>query len=179
MANETIVFGGGCFWCTQAVFDMFDGVVRTTPGYAGGTTKNPTYDQVCSGATGHAEVIKVEYDPDIASLEKLLEIFFASHDPTSINQQGPDRGSQYRSIILYTDNGQKEAIEAYIGKIAGNYKKPIATEVEKLDNFYPSEDYHKDYYKNNPFQPYCMFVIRPKIAKMKKRYGLAGLKSQA
>jgi peptide-methionine (S)-S-oxide reductase len=170
--NKVMVFGGGCFWCTQAVFDMFEGVVKTTPGYAGGTTKNPTYEQVCSGATGHAEVIQVEYDPDKASLDKLLEIFFAAHDPTSINQQGADRGSQYRSIILYTEPEQKATIDAYMAKIAGNYKKPIATEVKKLDVFYPSEDYHKDYYKNNPFQPYCMVVIRPKIAKIKKEFKL-------
>lgn len=170
--NKVMVFGGGCFWCTQAVFNMFEGVVKTTPGYAGGTTKNPTYEQVCSGSTGHAEVIQVDYDPDKASLDKLLEIFFAAHDPTSINQQGADRGSQYRSIILYTEPDQKAVIDAYMERIAGNYKKPIATEVKKLDVFYPSEDYHKDYYKNNPFQPYCMVVIRPKIAKIKKEFNL-------
>lgn len=172
--NQIIILGGGCFWCTQAIFDMFDGVVKTTPGYAGGAIKNPTYEQVCSGTTGHAEVIKVEYDPNIASLEKLLEIFFAAHDPTSINKQGADVGSQYRSIILYTEEKQKKVIEAYINKIGGNFKKPIVTEVKKLENFYPSEDYHKDYYNNNPLQPYCMFVIRPKIKKVKEKFGLEG-----
>ena len=170
--TKSIVLGGGCFWCTQAVFDMFDGVVKTTPGYAGGTTKNPTYEQVCSGTTGHAEVLEVEYNPEVASLDKLLEVFFASHDPTSVNQQGADVGSQYRSIILYADEKDREAIEAYIKSIAGNFKKPIATQVKKLDSFYPSEDYHKDYYKLNPLQPYCMFVIRPKIAKVKKEFGI-------
>ncbi|MDE1824883.1 MAG: peptide-methionine (S)-S-oxide reductase MsrA [Candidatus Micrarchaeota archaeon] len=170
--NKIIVFGGGCFWCTQAVFDMFEGVVKTTPGYAGGTTKSPTYEQVCSGTTGHAEVLEVEYNPEVASLDKLLEIFFASHDPTSVNQQGADVGSQYRSIVLYTDEKERGVIEAYIKSIAGNFKKPIATQVKKLDTFYPSEDYHKDYYKLNPLQPYCMFVIRPKIAKVKKEFGI-------
>ena len=170
--NKEIVLGGGCFWCTEAVFSIFDGVVKTTPGYAGGTTKNPTYEQVCSGTTGHAEVLKLEYDPAIAPLEKLLEIFFKMHDPTSINKQDADVGSQYRSIILYTDEQQKRTIEDFIKKIAGNFKKPIVTEVKKLDAFYPSEDYHKDYYKNNPLQPYCMFVIRPKVAKIKKEFKL-------
>jgi peptide-methionine (S)-S-oxide reductase len=170
--SKTIVLGGGCFWCTQAIFDMFKGVVLTTPGYAGGTTKNPTYEQVCNGDTGHAEVIKIEYDPDVASLEKLLEIFFAAHDPTSVNQQGADVGSQYRSIILYSDEKDRKVIEAYKEGIAGNFKKPIATEVKKMDAFYPSEDYHKDYYKLNPLQPYCMFVIRPKIDKIKKEFGI-------
>ncbi len=169
---KSIVLGGGCFWCSEAIFNMFDGIVKTTPGYAGGTTPNPTYEQVCSGNTGHAEVIKVEYDPNVASLEKLLEIFFAAHDPTSVNRQGADVGSQYRSIILYTDEKNKRVIETCIKKISCNFKKPIATEVKKLDVFYPSEDYHKDYYKRNPLQPYCMLVIRPKAAKIKKEFGL-------
>ena len=175
MASETqsIVFGGGCFWCTEAVFSMFKGVTKTTPGYAGGHTKNPSYEEVCGGDTGHAEVLKIEYDRTIAPLEKLLEIFFASHDPTTLNQQGADVGSQYRSIILYSTDAQKKVIADYIGSIAANFKKPITTEVKKLDNFYPSEDYHKDYYKNNPLQPYCMFVIRPKISKIKKEFSLS------
>ncbi len=168
--NKTIVLGGGCFWCTEAVFKMFKGVVKTAPGYAGGTTKDPTYEQVCSGRTGHAEVLKVEYDSEVAGLEKILEIFFASHDPTTVNQQGADMGSQYRSIILYTDEKDRKVIEAYIKSIAGNFKKPIATEVKKLGAFYPSEDYHRDYYKNNPLQPYCMLVIRPKVAKIRKEF---------
>ncbi len=170
---RSIVLGGGCFWCTEAVFKMFKGVVKVTPGYAGGTTKNPTYGQVCSGATGHAEVIKVDYDPKSVSLEKLLEIFFKAHDPTSLNRQGADVGSQYRSIILYSTDAERKAVEAYIKRISGNYEKPIATEVKKLGAFYASEDYHKDYYKNNPFQPYCMLVIRPKVAKIRKEFGLS------
>ncbi len=170
---KSIVLGGGCFWCTQAVLDMFKGVVKTTPGYAGGTTKNPTYEQVCTGTTGHAEVIKVDFDSDVVNLEKILEIFFKAHDPTSVNKQGADTGSQYRSIILYYDDAERMTIEAYIKRIQPNYKKPIVTEVKKLDSFYESEDYHKDYYKNNPFQPYCLVVIRPKIAKIKKEFELA------
>ncbi len=170
--NKEIVLGGGCFWCSQAIFDMFNGVVKTTPGYAGGTTKNPTYEQVCSGTTGHAEVIKVEYNPIIAPLEKLLDIFFKMHDPTSLNGQDSDMGSQYRSIILYTFSKQKETIDNFIGKISKNYNKPIVTEVKPLITFFPSEDYHKNYYKNNPLQPYCMLVIRPKISRIRKEFGL-------
>lgn len=168
---KSIVFGGGCFWCTQAVFDMLNGVVKTTPGYAGGHTKNPTYEQVCSGETGHAEVIKVEYDTGVTDLIKLMEVFFASHDPKSVNKQGADIGSQYRSIILYTDENDRKIIENYMKSIAGNFKKPIVTEVKKLDAFYPSEDYHKDYYRLNPLQPYCMLVIRPKMRKISKEFG--------
>ncbi len=168
--NKTIVLGGGCFWCTQAIFDMFKGVVKTTPGYAGGHTKNPTYEQVCSGSTGHAEVIKIDYNPRVTGLEKLLDIFFAAHDPTSVDRQGADVGSQYRSIILYEDEKDKKVIVAYINGISVNFEKPIATEVRKLDAFYPSEDYHMNYYKSNPLQPYCMFVIRPKIARIKREF---------
>jgi len=168
--NESIVFGGGCFWCTEAVFSMFKGVTKTTPGYAGGNTKNPTYEQVCSGATGHAEVLKLEYDPKTVSLEKLLDIFFSMHDPTSLNRQEADVGSQYRSIILYTLDAQRKTVERFIDSIKVNYSKPIVTEVKKLESFYPSEDYHKDYYKNNPFQPYCMLVIGPKVKKIKNKF---------
>ncbi len=168
--TESIVLGGGCFWCTEAVIKMLKGVSSATPGYAGGTAKNPTYEQVCTGSTGHAEVIQVKYDAGKVSLEKILEVFFAAHDPTSVNKQGADTGSQYRSIILYVDEKQRDIVTAYIKKIAKNYEKPIATEVKKLDVFYPSEDYHKDYYKNNPLQPYCLLVIRPKVSKIKKEF---------
>jgi peptide-methionine (S)-S-oxide reductase len=174
MGNETrsIVLGGGCFWCTEAVFELFEGIIKINPGYAGGRTKNPTYKEVCNGTTGHAEVIKLEYLPNIISLKTILEIFFKAHDPTSVNKQGADVGSQYRSIILYEEEEDRKVIEDYIKGIAGDFDKPIATEVKKLDEFYPSEDYHKDYYKLNPLQPYCMFVIRPKIAKIKKEFNL-------
>ena len=171
-SNESIVLGGGCFWCAEAVFGMFKGIIRITPGYAGGNTENPTYKQVCSGTTGHAEVIELEYDPAIASLEKILDIFFKMHDPTSLNGQEADIGSQYRSIILYNSDRQKEIIDGFIDGIRKNYDKPIVTEVKPLVAFYPSEDYHKDYYKNNPFQPYCMLVIRPKVARIRKEFKL-------
>ena len=170
--TETIVFGGGCFWCTEAVFKMFKGVVKTMPGYAGGKTENPTYDQVSMGYTRHAEVLQVEYDPAVAPLEKLLDIFFSMHDPTSLNRQDADIGTQYRSMILYTSNRQKEAIDKFIDKIRKNYDKPLVTEVKPLDKFYPAEDYHKDYYKKNPLQPYCMLVIRPKVGKIKKKFNI-------
>ena len=160
-----IVLGGGCFWCTEAVFSRIK--VKVTPGYAGGNKKNPTYHEVCSGTTGHAEVIKIEYDNSI-KLEYLLEIFFKVHDPTLLNKQGNDIGTQYKSIILYTAEEQKKKIDLFIKKIQKYFDKPIVTELKKLDKFYPAEDYHKDYYKNNPLQPYCMFVIRPKINKIKK-----------
>lgn len=170
--TKSIVMGGGCFWCTEAVFKLFKGVIKVIPGYAGGNTKDPTYKEVCAGKTGHAEVIKIVYDPAVITLEKLLEIFFKAHDPTSLNQQGADVGSQYRSIILYSDETERKTIEAFLRRIAPGYKKPIATEVKNLVAFYESEDYHKEYYKNNPLQPYCMLVIRPKISKVKKEFGL-------
>lgn len=165
---ETIVFGGGCFWCTEAVFQLFDGIIDTMPGYAGGTTPNPSYDQVCGGDTGHTEVLKVDYDPKKIDLDKLLDIFFTMHDPTSLNRQGADSGTQYRSIILYTNDRQKEAAEKFIRSIQKDYRDPIVTEVKRLDKFYPAESYHKDYYERNPGQGYCSVVIGPKIAKVKR-----------
>ncbi|MDE1868840.1 MAG: peptide-methionine (S)-S-oxide reductase MsrA [Candidatus Micrarchaeota archaeon] len=170
--SEIIVFGGGCFWCTEAVFSMFNGVQKVTPGYAGGQTKNPTYDEVCNGDTGHAEVLRVEYDPKVAPLEKLLEIFFKMHDPTTKDRQGADVGSQYRSIILYTKEEQKTAINEFIGNLQVEFDNKILTEVKRLDAFYPAEGYHKDYFKRNPLQPYCAFVIRPKVNKIKKEFQL-------
>jgi peptide-methionine (S)-S-oxide reductase len=174
MTSETqaIVFGGGCFWCTEAVFSMIEGVVKTMPGYAGGTTKNPTYEEVCSGDTGHVEVLQVEYDPKIVALDKLLDVFFTMHDPTTIDRQGADVGSQYRSIILYTSDEQKKGAENFIKGIQKNFGKPIVTEVKKLDKFYPAESYHKDYYDKNKINPYCMFVVKPKVDKVKKKFGL-------
>jgi peptide-methionine (S)-S-oxide reductase len=173
MAIETIVFGGGCFWCTEAVFRLFDGVTETMPGYAGGTTANPTYDQVCDGYTGHAEVLKIDYDTDKIKLDKLLDVFFTMHDPTTLNRQGADSGTQYRSIILYKNDKQKEAAEKFIRGIQENYKDPIVTEIKRLEKFYPAEDYHQRYFEKNPKQGYCSVVIGPKIAKVKRKYGLA------
>ncbi len=173
MASESIVFGGGCFWCTEAVFRLFDGVTATMPGYAGGDTPDPTYGQVCDGYTGHAEVLKIDYDPKLIALDKLLDVFFTMHDPTTLNRQGADSGTQYRSIILYTNDRQKEAAQLFIKKIQQNYKDPIVTEVKRLGKFYEAEDYHQRYYEKNPGQGYCSVVIGPKIAKVKKKYGLA------
>lgn len=170
--SEIIVFGGGCFWCTEAVFKLFEGIIGTMPGYAGGRTSNPTYDDVCTGETGHAEVLKVEYDPGKIGLDKLLKIFFEMHDPTSLNRQGADYGTQYRSIVLYTTEDQKKAVLSFIDGIKGDFGKPIVTEVKALDKFYPAEQYHKNYYANNAGAPYCSVVIGPKVAKIKKEFGL-------
>lgn len=169
---ETVAFGGGCFWCTEAVFLLLKGVVAVTPGYAGGTKENPTYQEVSSGKTGYAEVILVEYDPKIISFEKLVEVFFASHNPTELNRQGNDVGTQYRSILLYTTEEQKEIAESYIKKLtaSGKYKEAIATEISPLKKFYPAEEYHKDYYAKHPNEGYPVAVIRPKVEKIKEKY---------
>ncbi len=171
--SESIVFGGGCFWCTEAVFSMFKGVLKTTPGYAGGTVKNPTYEMVCEGDTGHAEVLKIDYDPKIIQLKTLLDIFFNMHDPTLLNRQGGDVGTQYRSIILYNSEEQKETAEKFIKNLQSSFENPIVTELKKLEEFYPAEDYHQRYYEKHPYQPYCAVVIGPKIHKIKKKYGLS------
>lgn len=161
---NVLVLGGGCFWCTEAAFSMMKNV-KATPGYAGGSGKNPHYNEVCSGKTGHAETVKLEYEPPV-KIEDILKIFFKIHDPTSSNKQGNDIGSQYRSIILYTTEEQKRKISNFIKRIKNDFYKPIITEIKKLEKFYEAEDYHHDYYNNNPLQPYCMLVIRPKIKKI-------------
>jgi peptide-methionine (S)-S-oxide reductase len=166
---ERIALGGGCFWCTEAVFDLIEGVKKVTPGYAGGTTENPGYEQVCGGRTGHAEVVLVEYVPEEVSLEKLLEMFFASHDPTTPNRQGNDIGTQYRSIVLYTSEDQKARVEQFIDGISSDYGQPIVTEVKALEKFYPAEEHHQRYFEKNPHQGYCRMVISPKVDKIKKR----------
>lgn len=162
---EIAVFGGGCFWCTETVFKLLRGVHSVVSGYAGGVRKNPNYEQVSTGATGHAEVIKIEFDPKEISYEELLEIFWHVHDPTTLNQQGADVGSQYRSIILYTSEEQRAQAKAAKDKIEklGEFNNPIVTQIEKLDAFYTAEDYHQNYFANNPAQPYCNFVIAPKL----------------
>ncbi len=169
---EKVAFGGGCFWCTEAVFLLIKGVVSVTPGYAGGKTDNPTYNQVSMGTTGHAEVIQIEYEADQVSFEKLLEVFFASHDPTTINRQGNDVGTQYRSIILYTTDEQKRLAEQTIADFtnAATYSKPIVTEVVSLTRFYPAEEYHKNYYATHPDEPYSQIVIAPKVEKLKQKH---------
>jgi methionine-S-sulfoxide reductase len=167
---ETIVLGGGCFWCTEAVFLKIKGVLKVTSGYSGGTTENPTYEQVCTGKTGHAEVLKVEYDPEIVNLETLLDVFFTIHDPTTLNRQGSDVGTQYHSIILFTTNDQKEIAENFIKNIQKKFDKVIVTEIKQLDTFYPAENYHQNYFEKNPNNPYCSFQIPSKIAKVEKKF---------
>lgn len=163
---------GGCFWCLEAVYDELKGVKRVLSGYAGGDVPKPTYEQVCTGNTGHAEVVQIEYDPEIVSYRDLLEVFFTIHDPTQLNRQGADVGTQYRSAIFYHNEEQKRAAEEIIAELEEEevYSKPIVTEVSPLDTFYPAEDYHQDYYANNPTQPYCMVVVAPKLAKFRKKF---------
>lgn len=165
---EQATFGGGCFWCIEAAFKLLDGVKKVTSGYAGGSTENPTYKAVCAGITGHAEVIQVEFDPKTVSYEELLDLFWRAHDPTTLNRQGNDVGTQYRSAIFYHNEAQKLAAEKSKKEAAANFKDPIVTEITPLTKFYPGEDYHQDYYKLNPNQGYCRMVIKPKIDKLKK-----------
>ena len=167
--TEIATLGGGCFWCTEAVFQMLPGVKSVTSGYAGGTKENPTYKEVCSGDTGHAEVIQIEYDPKVVSYEKLLETFWEAHDPTTLNRQGADTGTQYRSIILYSSEAQKAAAEKSKAEAQKHFGQPIVTEIVPLKKFYQAEDYHQDYYRDNPNQPYCRMVIRPKVEKFEKK----------
>ena len=172
METKIAVFGGGCFWCTEAVFKMLKGVIAVEPGYAGGTTVNPTYEQVSSGRTGHAEVIHIEYDPSLVKYETLLTVFFATHDPTTLNRQGNDVGTQYRSIVLYSDEEQKAAAEKMIADINASSREgaPVVTTVEPLGAFYVAEDYHKNYFATHKDEPYCQIVINPKVAKVKKQF---------
>jgi peptide-methionine (S)-S-oxide reductase len=163
---QLATFGGGCFWCAEAVFQRIPGVKSVRPGFAGGTTPNPSYEEVCTGATGHAEVIQLQFDPAVISYEKLLEIFWEAHDPTTLNRQGNDVGTQYRSIILYADESQKLAAEKSKAEGAHHYSSPIVTEIVPLKAFYPAEDYHQNYYNNHTHQNYCQFVIRPKLQKL-------------
>lgn len=170
--TETAIFAGGCFWCTEAFFTDLKGVDKVTSGYIGGKTENPTYKEVCSGYTGHAEAIKISFNPDEVAYEDLLEIFFATHDPTTLNRQGADVGTQYRSEIFYTSDEQKTAAENFIKLLTDQdiYGKKIVTKVSKASVFYPAEDYHQDYYAQNQNQPYCAAVITPKLEKLKKNY---------
>lgn len=167
--TETAVFGGGCFWCIEAVFDTIDGVLDTTSGYMGGDVKDPTYEQVCSGKTGHAEVVKVTYDPDKVSYDDLLDSFWKVHDPTTLNRQGADVGTQYRSAIFYADEEQRRVAEASKKSIQSSYRQPIVTEITSAGAFYKAEDYHQNYYSNNKSAPYCRAVISPKLRKHQRR----------
>jgi peptide-methionine (S)-S-oxide reductase len=168
MAKAT--FAGGCFWCTEAVYKEIKGVKEVTSGYIGGKNPNPTYKQVCTGLTGHAEAVEIEYDPDLVPYEKLLEVFFATHDPTTLNRQGADAGTQYRSGVFYHDDEQKQIAEKVIERlnVARVFPQRIVTEVTEASTFYPAEDYHQDYFENNPFQPYCQAAVSPKVAKVRK-----------
>jgi len=163
-------FGSGCFWCTEAVFERVEGVQSVVSGYAGGTVEYPSYNKVCTGTTGHAEVIQITYDPDIITYDELLQIFWRTHDPTTLNRQGNDVGTQYRSVIFYHDDEQKQLAEKYKEELnaSGAWKDPIVTEIVPLTNFYKAEDYHQNYYENNPNQGYCSFVIAPKLEKFEK-----------
>jgi peptide-methionine (S)-S-oxide reductase len=166
---ETATFGGGCFWCTEAIFQMLPGVKSVASGFAGGTKENPTYKEVCNGDTGHAEVIQINFDPKIVSYDKVIETFFQAHDPTDPGGQGNDRGSQYRSIILYNNDAQKSAAEKVKAQAQKDFKRPIVTEIAPLKKFYAADDYHQNYYRSNPNQPYCRAVIRPKVEKFEKK----------
>ena len=170
--KEVAVFGGGCFWCTEAVFKMLRGVSSVLPGYAGGSISSPSYEQVSSWRTGHAEVIKIEFDPAQIRLQDLLTVFFASHDPTTVNRQGNDVGTQYRSVIFYTTQKQKRETEAFIKELNASNKagKPIVTELVPLTTFYEAENYHKDYYATHPQNPYCELVINPKLEKVQQKF---------
>jgi peptide-methionine (S)-S-oxide reductase len=172
--TDTATFGTGCFWCTEAIFEQLNGVLKVTSGYIGGKKDNPTYEEVCNGSTGHAEAVQIVYEPAKISYDELLEVFFQVHDPTSLNRQGADVGTQYRSAIFYHTPQQKEKAEHYKSAVdkSGSYEKPIVTEVTAATKFYAAEDYHQEYYQNNKnTNPYCSIVIRPKLDKFQKVFG--------
>ncbi|MBI1222544.1 MAG: peptide-methionine (S)-S-oxide reductase MsrA [Bacteroidetes bacterium] len=170
---DTATFGAGCFWCVEAVFQDLKGVESVQSGYSGGKIANPTYREVCSGLTGHAEVVQIIYKPAVISYDELLEVFWQTHDPTTLNRQGADVGTQYRSVIFYHNTYQKERAEYYKKKLneESAFPSPVVTEISPLEAFYPAEDYHQEYYTNNGQQPYCQMVIKPKVEKMKKIFG--------
>lgn len=169
---EKATLGGGCFWCIESVFDQLQGVESVQSGYSGGTVKNPAYKEVCTGRTGHAEVVQITYDSNKIGFEELLEVFWSVHDPTTLNRQGADVGTQYRSAIFYHNEKQKQIAENYIKQLedSNTFENPIVTEITAFKNFYPAEDYHTDYYERNGEQPYCRMVIRPKVLKFQKKF---------
>jgi peptide-methionine (S)-S-oxide reductase len=177
-STELATLAGGCFWCLDAAFKDVRGVERIVSGYAGGDVPNPSYEQVCTGRTGHAEVVQLTFDPSVVSYRELLELFFTIHDPTTLNRQGNDVGTQYRSAIFYHSPEQKQVAEEVIAELNGQglWRSPIVTEVAPLQAFYPAEEYHQDYFAQNPYQPYCQIVIAPKVAKVRQKY-LAKLKA--
>ena len=170
--TETTTLGGGCFWCLEAVYDQLEGVLDVVSGYAGGHVTNPDYQSVCNGTTGHAEVIQVEFDPAVITFKEILEVFFSIHDPTTLNRQGADVGTQYRSEIFYHSDGQKATAEQVMAEIeaAEIWPNPIVTAISALDTFYPAEDYHQEYFARNPYQGYCRAVVAPKVAKFRQKY---------
>ena len=170
--TEIATLAGGCFWCLEAVYEGLRGVIALQSGYAGGTTPNPTYEQVCSGATGHAEVVQITFDPSVVSYREILEVFFTIHDPTALNRQGGDVGTQYRSAIFYHSPEQRETAESVMNELSGKglWSDPIVTEIVPLERFYPAEDYHAEYYQSHPNQPYCRMVIEPKVTKFRKKF---------
>ncbi len=171
---EIATFAAGCFWCVEAIFQQLKGVTSVVSGYTGGHTENPTYNQVLTGNTGHAEACQIEFDPDQITFEELVEVFFETHDPTTLNRQGNDVGTQYRSAIFYHNESQKKAVELFKEKLeaSGVWKKPIVTQITPFTKFYRAEDYHQDYFRNNPNQQYCRYVIRPKLEKFEKVFKL-------
>ncbi len=177
---QTVVFGGGCFWCTEAIFKSLKGVISAIPGYTGGTKPNPSYEEVCGGQTGHAEVIKIDFDPAQISFRDLLEVFFATHDPTTPNRQGSDVGEQYRSVILYSSDEQKRQAQSFIAELEKDkiFSSPVVTQIRSLEKFYEAENYHRDYYIKNRGKPYCQIVINPKLEKFRKKFA-EKLKPQA
>ena len=170
--SETATFGGGCFWCIEAAFTELDGVREVTSGYAGGHVEDPTYRQVCSGDTGHAEVVQLEYDPDAITYEELLEVFFTVHDPTQLNRQGPDVGSQYRSVVMYHDDEQRRLADAYTEALdeEGGYDNDVVTELAPLEEFYRAEAKHQDYFEKNPADAYCRMHAKPKVQKVREKF---------
>jgi peptide-methionine (S)-S-oxide reductase len=166
--TQLATFGGGCFWCVEAIFERLDGVISVTSGYAGGHTENPTYKEVCTGKTGHAEVIQIAFDPNKVTYDQLLDVFWKAHDPTTLNRQGADVGTQYRSVIFYQNEAQKTAAERSKKNAAKDFDSPIVTEIVPLTRFFAAEGYHQDYYRNNPNTPYCAAVISPKLKKLDK-----------
>jgi len=167
---EIVTLGAGCFWCVEAIFQELEGVEQVVSGYMGGETKNPTYKEICTGETGHAEVCQITYNPAVISFDDLLEVFWQTHNPTTLNRQGADKGTQYRSAVFYHTEQQMKLAQSYKNKLAesGAWDDPIVTEITKVSKFYPAENYHQDYFNNNNNQPYCSFVIKPKMEKFKK-----------
>lgn len=178
MKTEKATLGGGCFWCVEAAYETLPGVLAVTSGYAGGQTPDPTYEQIGTGKTGHAEVVQIEYDPEKISYEKIIDLFWDAHDPTTLNRQGADVGTQYRSIILTADDAQKKIAEESKSRAQAKFRSPIVTEIVPLEKFHPAEDYHQDFYRENPMHPYNLAVTRPKLKKFETAVEESGLRDQ-